>query len=110
MLKDLKENMLYIIKKCVNLIVESQGTTSSDLVSEIISLESKAEDMGKEQTMLKDRIRDLENCREKNNVKSSRKEMTEKVPSWPSSLRLWTSTMTRRLAIGRNYVMSLRKR
>jgi hypothetical protein len=78
-LKDLKENMVDIIKKFVIPTVESVGTTNSDLISEIMVLENKLETMEEEQAMLKDRIKDLENCREKNEVKISRKEMTEKV-------------------------------
>jgi hypothetical protein len=78
-LKDLKENMVDIIKKFVIPTVESVGMANSDLITEITVLENKLEAMEEEQAMLKDRIKDLENCREKNEVKVSRKEMTEKV-------------------------------
>jgi hypothetical protein len=78
-LKDLKENMVNVIKKFVIPTVESVGTANSDLITEIMAMESKIEAMEEEQAMLKDRIKDLENCREKNDVKISRKEMSEKV-------------------------------
>jgi hypothetical protein len=78
-MKDLKENLVDVLKKCIAPILEQQCTTTSDLISEIIILENKVDEMKEEQDLLKDRIKDLENCRERNDVKASRKEMTEKV-------------------------------
>jgi hypothetical protein len=78
-MKDLKENVVEIFKKFMIPVIEQQCTTTSDLISEIINLENIVEELKEEKEMMKDRIKDLENCREKSEVKTSRKDMSEKV-------------------------------
>ena len=77
--KDLRDSMVDIMKKFVIPVLESQGTTTSDLITEVIALETKVEALEEEQAMCKERVKDVENCREKNDVKQSRKDMVEKV-------------------------------
>jgi hypothetical protein len=78
-IKDLKDSFVEIMKKCVVPVIEAHGTLVSDLISQIIELESRVEVTQDELAVSKERIRDLENCREKADIKLSRKEMTEKV-------------------------------
>jgi hypothetical protein len=77
--KDLRDSIVDIMKKMVVPVLEAQGTMVSDLIAQIIDLESNVEELGDELIASKERIRDLENCREKSDVKISRKDMTDKV-------------------------------
>jgi chromosome segregation ATPase len=78
-IKDLKDSFIDVMKKFVVPVIEAHGTLVSDLISQIIELESRVEETQDELVASKERVKDLENCREKSDVKLSRKEMTEKV-------------------------------
>jgi hypothetical protein len=78
-IKELKDSMVEVMKKFVVPVLETQGTLVSDLISQIMELEKNVEVMEDSLIEAKERIKDLENCREKTDVKVSRKEMTEKV-------------------------------
>jgi hypothetical protein len=78
-IKELKDSMVDVMKKFVVPVLEAQGTLVSDLISQIMELEKNVESMEDSLIEAKERIKDLENCREKTDVKVSRKEMTEKV-------------------------------
>jgi hypothetical protein len=78
-IKELKDSMIDVIKKFVVPVLETQGTLVSDLISQIMELEKNVESMEDSLIEAKERVKDLENCREKTDVKVSRREMTEKV-------------------------------
>jgi hypothetical protein len=78
-IKDLKDSFIDVMKKFVMSVIEAHGTMVSDLISQIMELESRVEETQDELMASKERVKDLENCREKSDVKLSRKEMTEKV-------------------------------
>jgi hypothetical protein len=78
-IKDLKDSFIDVMKKFVVPVIEAHGTLVSDLISQIIELESRVEETQDELVASKERVKDLESCREKSDVKLSTKEMTEKV-------------------------------
>jgi hypothetical protein len=78
-IKELKDSMVDVMKTFVVPVLETQGTLVSDLISQIMELEKNVESIEDSLGEAKERIKDLENCREKTDVKVSRKEMTEKV-------------------------------
>ncbi len=53
------------------LVMEDQGNTVSDLVTEIIRLEDKIADLEDCPAHEKDRVSNLENCRENGDVKGA---------------------------------------
>ncbi len=78
-IKELKDSMVDVIKKFIVPVLETQGTLVSDLISQIMELEKSVETMEDSLIEAKKRVKDLENGREKTDVKVSRREMTEKV-------------------------------
>jgi hypothetical protein len=60
-------------------ILEDQGTLISDLIEGIAGMESRIDSLMAEKAKDEDRIKMLETCRESIELKSSRKEMTERV-------------------------------
>jgi hypothetical protein len=87
-IKDLKDSILEVMKKFVVPVLEAQGTMVSDLISQIIELETRVDEINDELLASKERVRDLENCREKTEVKVSRRDMTEKVAASSKQFKL----------------------
>jgi hypothetical protein len=67
-IRDLKENFVDIMKKCMIPVTELQCTNMSGLISEIVGLDDRVNELEEETDMWKERVKDLEYCREKNEV------------------------------------------
>ncbi len=79
-------------------MLEVQGLLVAGLISQIIDLEGSAEMLENSLIECKERIIDLENCREKTEVKVSRKDMTDKVAVSVKQFKLLDIDFKRRQA------------
>jgi hypothetical protein len=78
-MKEFKEAITGVIGLMLVPILEDQGTLISDLIEGIAGLESRIDTLLAEKAKDEERIKMLETCRESIELKSSRKEMTERV-------------------------------
>jgi hypothetical protein len=67
-IKDLRDSFIDVMKKFVVPVIEAHGTLVRDLISQIMELESRVEETQDELVASKERVKDLENCREKADV------------------------------------------
>jgi hypothetical protein len=77
--KDFREVMVDVIGKLFVPILEDQSSLISDLIEGMSSLEDKIESLMDEKNKDTERIRMLETCRESIELKTSRKDMTERI-------------------------------
>jgi glutaredoxin len=78
-MKEFREAIAGVIGQILVPILEDQGTLISDLIEGIAGMESRIDSLVAEKAKDEERIKMLEACRESIELKSSRKEMTERV-------------------------------